>query len=410
MLKIQDHLENTSAPFFVHLSFVSPHPPSTPPHPWDKLYTDEDLPPINYKVGDVERLPYQTRMLLDLLGDYATDQDYFNSDYSLNETVVSKERRMYHGLASYVDEQLGRVADFIDGAGLGPTTLLIFTSDHGSMLYDHGAPNEKHSFHEGSWHVPMLMRQPGRLPANVLAGMSTTIDVTASILQAAGAEYSKQDEQEQKSAWESNVTFFMSGLDLYTPLVRGEASPRTAVAATEYRGYAVVTAKWKLIYMAEQDEGRLFDRIHDVLEREDLWDNSAYESVKNTLLVGLLRWRAQQDDLQLQLRNWNGAAEVGIRARADSELLSGRDAELNLQCAAAQADAEWEPHAHGSPSVDVNVSPVFSGLTYYFFQSKGLVLLMAVLLWCSYMRCFQQHWNNVQLQVPALKNKETDEI
>eukprot|EP00622_Pseudochattonella_farcimen_P004876 FR740381.1.p1 GENE.FR740381.1~~FR740381.1.p1 ORF type:complete len:172 (+),score=8.22 FR740381.1:1-516(+) len=157
--------------------------------------------------------------------------------------------------------------------------------------------------------------------------------------------------------------------------------------------------------MAEQDEGRLFDRIHDVLEREDLWDNSAYESVKNTLLVGLLRWRAQQDDLQFQLRNWNGAAEVGIRARADSELLSGRDAELNLQCAAAQADAEWEHHAHGSPSVDVNVSPVFSGLTYYFFQSKGLVLLMAVLLWCSYMRCFQQHWNNVQLPVPGLEKK-----
>ena len=66
----------------------------------------------------------------------------------------------------------------------------------------------------------------------------------------------------------------MSGIDLYTPLLNaykhgklnehgeGEAlpEPRAAVAATEYRGYAVATSKWKIIYMPEQNEGRLFDR------------------------------------------------------------------------------------------------------------------------------------------------------
>ena len=154
------HLANTSAPFFVHLSFVSPHPPSTPPHPWDTRYEESDLPPINYQAGDIDALPYQTRMLLGLLDYELSELDYLEADgASLNQSVVSQERRLYHGLTAYVDEQLGRAADWIDDQGLATTTLLIFTSDHGSMLYDHGAPNDKHSFLEASWHVPMLMRQ-----------------------------------------------------------------------------------------------------------------------------------------------------------------------------------------------------------------------------------------------------------
>ena len=134
----------------------------------------------------------------------------------------------------------------------------------------------------------------------------------------------------EPTAGDVTVTYVMSGIDLYTPLASGGAEPRTAVAATEYRGYAVATRYWKLIYMAEQvsqgpssanlrptqhpapntvhpspqGEGRLFDRENDVLERIDLWDEPAYAAVKSALLVGLLRWRAQQDDLQYQLTNW----------------------------------------------------------------------------------------------------------
>ena len=55
------------APWFVHLSFVSPHPPSTPPRPWDRAFGSAAMPPLNYAPGDIDALPHQTRMLLGLL-------------------------------------------------------------------------------------------------------------------------------------------------------------------------------------------------------------------------------------------------------------------------------------------------------------------------------------------------------
>ena len=113
------------------------------------------------------------------------------------------------------------------------------------------------------------------------------------------------------------------------------------MAATVYRGYAVVTQRWKLLYFSQEGEGKLWDRDDDPQERQDLWESTAHASVRATLLVGLLRWRAQQDDLQWQMLNWENAAEVGSRARNNSFSLTGRQAEYNLQDAAAAADAMW---------------------------------------------------------------------
>jgi hypothetical protein len=102
-----------------------------------------------------------------------------------------------------------------------------------------------------------------------------------------------------------------------------------------------VTERWKLLYFPEQGEGRLFDRTNDPHERSNLFESSEYQRIHVPLLVGLLRWRAQQDDLQWALSQWSSGAEVGANARNDSYFLTGRAAEYNLQAVAAEADALW---------------------------------------------------------------------
>lgn len=65
--QVGNHVANSSeTPFFVHLSFVSPHPPSTPPHPWNEFHSDDDISSLdlNYEVGDIDKLPNQTKMRL----------------------------------------------------------------------------------------------------------------------------------------------------------------------------------------------------------------------------------------------------------------------------------------------------------------------------------------------------------
>ena len=58
-----------------------------------------------------------------------------NDDYTLKMSSVNATRILYHGEAAYVDKEVGRMVDWVDDKGLASSTLLIFTSDHGSMLY-----------------------------------------------------------------------------------------------------------------------------------------------------------------------------------------------------------------------------------------------------------------------------------
>ena len=369
--------DDSQTPVFVHLSFVSPHPPSTPPidpKNFAELYTPSELPPLNYESGDIGRMPYQTRMLLSLLPRDINQSPpaWILSDGSPNMTNIDFERLLHYGLCAYVDEQVGRAVDFIDARNLTTSTFIIFTSDHGSLLYSHGGNNEKHSFYDEVWHVPLIFRWPGSLPKNATAGFASTVDVTAAILIAAGVDWegpSNLYANKFSDASSPSNTMFMAGMDILTPLREVQMSfmprvdsngfskrnfanvkdfdgasikvPRTAVPATEYRGYGVVTEKWKLLYFPEQGEGRLFDRINDPYERRDLFGDSNYQEAQSLLLVGLLRWRAQQDDLQWELAQWSSGAEVGARARNDSCFLNGRAAEYNLQDTSALADALW---------------------------------------------------------------------
>jgi arylsulfatase A-like enzyme len=101
--------------------------------------------------------------------------------------------------------------DFIDTRGLAEKTLVIFTADHGSMLYDHGIPNDKHTFLGASWRVPLILRMPGTLPAGAVARFASTLDVTATVLGAAGVT---APASAQYGDGATNTSFFMAGFDL----------------------------------------------------------------------------------------------------------------------------------------------------------------------------------------------------
>jgi choline-sulfatase len=70
----------------------------------------------------------------------------------------------YYANVTYADEQIGRLLDALDRSGQADNTLVIYTSDHGEMLFEHGMV-QKHNFFEGSVRVPMIVRQPGTILA-----------------------------------------------------------------------------------------------------------------------------------------------------------------------------------------------------------------------------------------------------
>eukprot|EP01051_Picozoa_sp_SAG22_P006806 SAG22_NODE_459_length_10228_cov_9.593642_3_plen_547_part_00 len=321
--------EDGAAPWYCYTSMVSPHGPNwVPEGPWTAAYEGVELPPLNFREGNIAALPYQTRMLLGLLGHEHShppafpagrpDMGYIDQPIApADGTDRGNGRRNYYTQAAYVDFQVGRLLDFLDDAELAANTLVIFSSDHGSELFDHGINNDKHNFLDASFRVPLILRLPGVLAAGGVQRFATTLDIPATILAAAGAPIPNE----------------YQGFDLLTPLRAGRPSPRTVGIGCEYRAMAVVTPSWKLAYFPEQDEGRLWDRVADPAEQTDLWaaDRPAVAVARAGLLKALLRWRAQQDALGFMQANLQGYGPTAQVVIDHTNTIRGLDAEVRLQ-------------------------------------------------------------------------------
>jgi arylsulfatase len=137
----------TRRPFFAFCSLPSPHSPLDPPGEWATLFSDVELPSLNYESGEEAHRPEHLELLVGSRGVEAEDADRGGGELDLD--VVDRQRRLYHGLAAYCDAQVGRLVDWLDANGLCEDTLVVFTTDHGQQYYDHGF-NDKHTFYDES--------------------------------------------------------------------------------------------------------------------------------------------------------------------------------------------------------------------------------------------------------------------
>jgi hypothetical protein len=96
--------------------------------------------------------------------------------------------KSYYRSAQSIDESVGRVLDALERAGVADDTLVVYSSDHGYNLGDHGLV-EKHFAYEEVMRIPFILRWPGRVPAGVEpVGMATNLDLAPTLLSAAGLE------------------------------------------------------------------------------------------------------------------------------------------------------------------------------------------------------------------------------
>ena len=149
---LEKHLKsNLSKPFYLQLGWVKPHAPYDPPAPWDQMYDPLGIPEPHGSAAD---LKYMNPSAIIYRRNYLVDQ--------MSEAGIQYSRAHYFGLVSYLDGQLGRVLDFVEKNNLQNETFIVFTSDHGDNLGDHGI-FFKTVLAEGSAHIPLLMSLPGRL-------------------------------------------------------------------------------------------------------------------------------------------------------------------------------------------------------------------------------------------------------
>jgi arylsulfatase A-like enzyme len=103
------------------------------------------------------------------ISDELNNAPYTHSRQSLdarfrNPEMVKQLKWMYYAMVTQVDDWVGKLLDELDRKGIADNTLVVFVSDHGEMLGDHGLMS-KNKMYEGSVRIPMLMRYPKAIPA-----------------------------------------------------------------------------------------------------------------------------------------------------------------------------------------------------------------------------------------------------
>jgi arylsulfatase A-like enzyme len=209
-----------------------------------------------------------------------------------DELIRWKYNRYMHdylGCLKAVDESVGRLLNALDDAGLAENTLVIYSSDQGFYLGEHGWFDKRWIFEE-SLRTPMLARWPALIQGGrVNRDLVSPLDFAETWLEAAGAE----------------VPGDMQGLSLL-PLFRG-AAPRDWRKSFYYhyyefpgahsvrRHYGVVTDRYKLVHFYEPDvdSWELFDRLEDPRELLNVIDDQGYSRVKEDLTEELRRLRRE---------------------------------------------------------------------------------------------------------------------
>jgi arylsulfatase A-like enzyme len=216
-----------------------------------------------------------------------------------SKEAIQEMRLGYAAMVAHIDLEVGRILAYLDSTGLAGNTLVVFTSDHGDMLGDHGTLVKGAMLHEGCVRVPLIMRQPGVFDDGQSSESLVQLhDLAATFLASAGAS------PEQLEVW--------------MPAARNLASD-TSGHYDAFRDFAVCAYRNTGI----NDTGRYWDPpINATMIRRGKWKLHAYHPVPGKQEDPVYKLFDMEAD-PLEARDLAGdPAMSGILARLKDDLIS----------------------------------------------------------------------------------------
>lgn len=248
------------APFFLWVGFPGPHDPWDAPSSYVERYRDTDIP-LPASMTPPDTASGRWGALLDSVADYG-------SSATSSPETVRQVRRHYFAGVTMIDDAIGRIIDALAAAGRLDDTWIVYSSDHGEMLGDHGFFT-KTLFYEGSVRVPLIVRPPGGMDSRRYEGLVEHVDLAATLCELAGAE----------PVPESNGRSFAS-------LLQGRDGWRRGVVRSECEGFGMWrTERFKIVVdEADSTPVQFFDVIADPLEGVNLVADAEYASVLDEMM------------------------------------------------------------------------------------------------------------------------------
>ncbi|QDV84694.1 sulfatase [Planctomycetes bacterium TBK1r] len=258
--------EHADEPFCYHLSLPDPHGPNTVRPPYDTMFADMVIrPPMSFSMAN-ENPAWAA------VGGK-------NSAARFNPALMT----LYFGMVRCIDDNVGQILDTLAELKLTDKTIIVFTSDHGDLCFEHGRLNKGNPY-EASAKIPMIIAAPGLIPAGTRVDQALgTVDFAPTLLSllgkqsttgAVGRDASPLLTAQSDVAWDDVAIIQSSGL--------------------KPSWFAVITDRYKLV-LSVSERPWLFDLKTDPDELKNSIDLDQNRDIVRQL-AGRLRDYTQAQD------------------------------------------------------------------------------------------------------------------
>lgn len=262
---------NTGRPWFFSFNCFDPHHPFDPPPEYMERYDPAEMPLPKRRDGELDSKT--TFQRLDAVWAHNSPGEFHTG------AMTDDDRRQVAAanlaMCELIDDQVGRIMQTLEETGERDNTIVIFMSDHGEMLGDHGIYFKGPHFYDEAVHVPLVISWPKRFQSGLrVNGLTELVDLVPTLLDASGL----------------SIPTRVQGQSLL-PYLTGEADPeihREFVYSEYYNswthsdayGTMLRTSDAKIVVYHGTDQGELYDLKSDPDEFENLWDFPEHQSLK----------------------------------------------------------------------------------------------------------------------------------
>jgi arylsulfatase A-like enzyme len=263
-----DKNRRTDQPWMLSVNPFDPHAAFDPPYEYYRRYDVAEMPGAHFAAGDLEH----QQKLVD------ANVDFQSKPQHPDDRDHKRVQAAYYAMIEQVDDEFGRLLDHLEAIGERDNTIIVYMSDHGEALCDHGMLLKGCRFFEGLVRVPLMVSWPaGYRTDEVSDALVELVDLVPTLLDAAGLD----------------TPYWVQGKSL-TGVLEGSATNHRESVRTEFFGainYPDQThatmyrdRRWKLISYHGKDLFELYDLQTDPWEHDDLSESPEHQDVLRDLL------------------------------------------------------------------------------------------------------------------------------
>lgn len=261
-IRALQHFASTGQSFFLGVGFYKPHTPFVAPKRYFDRYDPADIEVPREPSGYLETLPESAAKSIRLR----------KHEIDLPEETIRNAIHAYYATISFMDAQVGRVLDALDELGLRENTIVLFSSDHGYHMGEHGYFQKKTLF-ENADQVPLILSAPGmKTRGHTTDRIVEMIDFYRTLSELAGVP---------------DIPAYIQGESFAGSLQNSQLAGRSSAITQINDGYTIRTSRYRFTRWNDgaSNNLELYDRLNDPAEMVNLANDANYADIRARLSI-----------------------------------------------------------------------------------------------------------------------------